>query len=161
MAVFYEKYGGCVLSTSINKYIYVLVNPCFYKNYTILKYSKVEEVREVRDIEHPIFRYLLNAMGISNVEIASVSDIPAGAGLGSSSSFTVGLLNALLLYKGEKADKGRLAEEACIIEIEKLGSPIGKQDQYAAAFGGFNFIEFNENGTVAVKPLSMKRETYA
>lgn len=161
MAVFYEKHGGCVLSTSINKYIYIFINHGFHKERTIIKYSKVEDVKDINEIEHPIFKYLLNSMGISGVELASVSDIPAGTGLGSSSSFTVGLLNALLLHKGETADKGRLAEEACTIEIEKLGSPIGKQDQYAAAFGGFNFIKFSEEGSVTVEPLSIKKETYA
>jgi D-glycero-alpha-D-manno-heptose-7-phosphate kinase len=184
MAVFYEKHGGCVLSTSINKYVYIFVNPGFYKDRVILKYTKLEEVRDIKEIEHPIFKYLLNAMGISGVELTSVSDIPAGAGLGSSSSFTVGLLNALHIYQGKDTPRHprlgpqfqqkkaldsanlrwkrrqRLAEEACSVEIEKLGSPIGKQDQYAAAFGGLNFIGFNKDGSVTVEPLSMKEETY-
>lgn len=160
MATFYEKYGGCVLSTSINKYMYISIHPYFNPELTLLKYSENELVGDIKDIKHKIFRQVLNDMQVEGVEIGSTADVPGGTGLGSSSTFTVGLLNTLYCYKGKFASKGRLAQEACEIEIEKLGSPIGKQDQYAAAFGGLNFIRFNLDGTVSVSPIMMHAETY-
>jgi D-glycero-alpha-D-manno-heptose-7-phosphate kinase len=156
---FYEKYGGCVLSTSINKYIYISVHPYFEPRQTVLKYSKTEIVDDISQIEHRIFNCALNDAGISGVEITSTADIPAGTGLGSSSAFTVGLLHALSCYKGKYASKSKLAEKACDIEIKKLGSPIGKQDQYAAALGGLNFIRFHADGSVSHSPVVMRSET--
>lgn len=160
MATFYEKYGGCVLSTSINKYMYISIHPYFNPEQTMLKYSENELVDDIRDIKHKIFRRVLNDMGVEGVEISSTADVPGGTGLGSSSTFTVGLLHTLYCYKGKYASKGKLAREACEVEIEKLGSPIGKQDQYAAAYGGLNFMRFNQDGTVSVSPIMMQAQTY-
>ncbi len=160
LADFYEKYGGCVLSTSINRYCYISIHPYFDENGTMLKYSENELIYDLADIKHRIFNCVLNERKIHGVEITSTADIPGGTGLGSSSTFTVGLLNTLNCYQGKYMSKGKLAEKACEIEIQKLGSPIGKQDQYAAAFGGLNFIRFHQDGEVSVSPVMMKSETY-
>ena len=160
LADFYEKYGGCVLSTSINKYCYITIHPYFDEAYTVLKYSENEIVHDLHDIRHRIFNCVLNERKIHGVEISSTADIPGGTGLGSSSTFTVGLLNTLNCYQGKYMSKKKLAEKACEVEIQKLGSPIGKQDQYAAAFGGLNFIRFHRDGDVSVTPVMMQSETY-
>ncbi|MBR4761407.1 MAG: GHMP kinase, partial [Clostridia bacterium] len=152
IASFYEKYGGCVLSTAINKYMYISVHPSFDSDETVLKYSKTETVKNIADIEHKYFRQVLGDLCVKGVEIVSTADVPAGTGLGSSSSFTVGLLHALYAYKGAYASKEQLAREACETEIDKLLNPIGKQDQYAAAYGGLNFYEFRRDGSVTVEP---------
>ncbi len=157
---FYEKYGGCVLSTSINRYCYISIHPYFDETHTLLKYSQNELVSDLSEIKHSILNCVLNERKISGVEITSTADVPGGTGLGSSSTFTVGLLNALNCYQGKYMSKGKLAEKACEIEIQKLGSPIGKQDQYAAAFGGLNFIRFHQDGEVSVAPVVMQPETY-
>jgi len=157
IAAFYREHGGCVLSASVNKYMFIMIHPYFYEGTTVLKYSKTEVVKDIRDIEHSIFRSVLNMYGLSGVEITSMADIPAGTGLGSSSSFTVGLLNTVNAYIGKLVSKPKLAELACEIEIEHLKSPIGKQDQYAAAMGGLNFISFNANDSVTVTPMLMKK----
>lgn len=159
MADFYKEYGGCVLSTSINRYMYITMHPYFDKNKTALKYSKTEIVDNIANIEHSIFQYLLNEKNISGVEIVSTADVPSGTGLGSSSSFTVGLLHTLYCYQGKYVSKARLAQEACTLEIDKLKNPIGKQDQYAAAFGGLNFISFHKDDTVSVEPVVTKSKT--
>lgn len=159
VADFYREYGGCVLSTSINKYMYITMHPYFNKNMTVVKYSKTEIVDSITNIEHSIFRYLLNEKNISGVEIVSTADAPSGTGLGSSSSFTVGVLHTLYCYEGKYVSKSKLAKEACEVEIEKLGNPIGKQDQYAAAFGGFNFISFHKDDTVSVEPIVTNSKT--
>lgn len=156
---FYEKYGGCVLSTSIDKYMYISVNPGFDTTKTVLRYSKTEIVEDYDQIEHKIFRCVLRDLQLSGVEINCTADIPAGTGLGSSSTFTVGLLHTLFSYKGENLSKFDIACKACIVEIEKLKSPIGKQDQYAAALGGINFIQFHQDGHVDYTPVDMKPET--
>ena len=160
MANFYEKYGGCVLSTSINKYCYISIHPYFNENQTLLKYSENELVDSPDQIRHRIFRQVLTDMGIHGVEISSTADIPGGTGLGSSSTFTVGLLNTLNCYKGKFVSKDKLAKLACEVEIEKLGNPIGKQDQYGAALGGLNFIRFNQDGSVSHEPILMEGKTY-
>ena len=160
MANFYEKYGGCVLSTSINKYCYISIHPYFNENQTLLKYSENELVDSPDQIKHRIFRQVLTDMGIHGVEISSTADIPGGTGLGSSSTFTVGLLNTLNCYKGKFVSKDKLAKLACEVEIEKLGNPIGKQDQYGAALGGLNFIKFNQDGSVSHEPILMEGKTY-
>lgn len=156
---FYEKREGCVLSTTINKYMYISIHPFFEENKTALKYSKTEIVDNLKRIEHKIFRCVLEEYSLNGVEITSTADIPAGTGLGSSSAFTVGLLNAVNVYKGKYVSKGKLAEKACEIEIQKLKSPIGKQDQYAAAFGGLNFIRFLPSGDTIVEPVLCKKKT--
>ena len=153
IAAFYEKYGGCVLSCSIRKYVYVALHPSFNKNTICLKYSKTEEVSNFDEIEHKYFRIMLKEYGIKGVEITSMADIPAGTGLGSSSAFTVATLKALKAYKKKSYSTYALACEACEVEIDKAGSPIGKQDQFASAFGGLNFISFHRNGKVTVEPL--------
>ena len=156
---FYREHGGCVLSTSINRYMYISIHPYFDESKTALKYSRTEIVDDIKDIKHTIFKEVLGDMDLKGIEITSTADVPSGTGLGSSSTFTVGLLNTIYCYKGKYVSKGRIAEEACDVEINKLGNPIGKQDQYAAAFGGLNFIEFNKDDTVSVSPIIMEPET--
>ena len=160
LADFYEQYGGCVLSTSINRYCYISIHPYFNERYTMLKYSENELVESLSEIKHRIFNCVLNEANLHGVEITSTADIPGGTWLGSSSTFTVGLLNTVNCYRGKYMSKSALAEKACEVEIQKLGSPIGKQDQYAAAFGGLNFIQFHKDGTTSVAPIVMQPETY-
>lgn len=157
---FYEKYGGCVLSTTIRKYMYLTIHNYFDKDQIVLKYSKTETVRDFSEIEHRIFKQCLSDFNIKGVEISSMADIPSGTGLGSSSTFTVALLHLLYTYKGEYVSKYKLAKDACAVEIEKLKDPIGKQDQYAAAFGGLKFYEFMPNGFVNIEPVIMDSKAY-
>lgn len=156
---FYSKHGGCVLSTTINKYIYISSVHSFNPQITQLKYSMVESVTDIDEIKHPVFREMLRRYGLSGFEMSSISDIPAGTGLGSSSTFTVGLSNILHAHMGETMSKEALAKEACEMEIDVLEEPIGKQDQYAAAYGGLNFIEFNRDGTVQVERIKVDTES--
>lgn len=160
LPAFYEKHGGCVISTTINKYMYISIHPSFQEDLTVLKYSKTETLNNVEEIEHPIFRQCLKDAGVKGVEITSIADIPQGTGLGSSSSFTVGLLNSLSCYKRQFTTKEELANEACRTEIEKLGGTIGKQDQYAAAYGGLNYYRFNEDGSVYLQPILMSKDAF-
>ena len=156
MKEFYCRNGyGAVVSAAIKKYMYIVIHPYFHDKIRI-KYSITEDVDDVMDIQHPIVRECLKKVNIeTGIEIASFADIPKGTGLGSSSSFTVGLLHALYLYKGITVSKEHLAAEACEIEIDILGDPIGKQDQYAAAYGGLNYIRFNKDETVDLQPISL------
>lgn len=154
---FYRENEGCVLSTSIDKYMYISVHPYFDEDRISLKYSENENVGNTAEIRHSILRCVLENMKVKGVEIVSTADVPSGTGLGSSSSFTVGLLHALYGFQGECRSKAQLAEEACDVEIRQLGAPIGKQDQYAAAFGGLNYITFRRNGEVQVEPLVVDR----
>ena len=133
--------------------MYISVHPSFQNGQTILKYSKTEIVDDIDDIEHACFKAALKRLNISGVEITSTADIPAGTGLGSSSSFAVGLLHSLSAYNNRYSSKEFLAGEACDIELNILGKPIGKQDQYAAAYGGLNFYTFKKDGTVFVDPV--------
>jgi D-glycero-alpha-D-manno-heptose-7-phosphate kinase len=151
LPAFYRRRGGAVLSTTIDKSVYVTVSRKF-DDAVRVSYSRTEEVSHARDVEHPLVREALGLLGVEGgVEITSVADIPArGTGLGSSSAFTVGLLNALHAFQGRRATAGQLAAEACEIEIGRCGEPIGKQDQFAAAFGGLNLIRFNPDETVEV-----------
>lgn len=151
---YYRENGGCVVSTSIDKYVYITLTKSFHLN-TILKYSVVENVASPKDIKHSIFRELLSKYNTGGVEINSTSNIPAGTGLGSSSAFTVGVTNAVRTYNHQIVSKRILAEEACDVEINRLKSPIGKQDQYASAYGGLNFIRFNKDDTVEVEPIDL------
>jgi len=157
---FYRKYGGAVVSVAIDKFMYITVNQKF-DNKIRISYSKTEEVSSIDEIEHKIFRECLRKVKIDGgVEITSIADIPShGSGLGSSSSFTVGLLHALYAFQHRYVTAHQLGAESCEIEIDICGDPIGKQDQYAGAFGGFNFITFNNDDTVDVQPLICKRET--
>ena len=158
---FYEKHGGCVLSTTIRKYMYLTIHNYFEKDQIVLKYSRTEVVQDYDQIEHRIFKQCLSDFKLKGVEISSMADIPAGTGLGSSSTFTVALLQLLYTYTGQYISKYKLAKEACAVEIEKLGEPIGKQDQFAAAFGGLKFYEFLPNGFVRVEPIIMAPESYS
>src|SRR5260221_8008301 len=162
LPVFYRKFGGAVVSTAIDRYVYITVNKKFDERIRI-SYSRTEEARTVERIKHPLVRETMKRLDTAGgVEITSVADIPwKGSGLGSSSSFTVGLLNAFHAFAGRHAGAEQLAREACEIQIGGCGEPIGKQDQYAAAFGGLNFIPFNADDSVLVEPIICKRETIA
>lgn len=157
---FYSRIPGSVLSTTINKYMYIFVHP-FFDNRIQVKYSKTELVDQIADIIHPIVRESLKKFDLSGIDINSIADIPAGTGLGSSSSYTVGLLNALYKYTNQQVSPELLAREACEIEIEILKEPIGKQDQYASAYGGFNVIHFFSNGEVEVEPIVLNNNAYS
>jgi D-glycero-alpha-D-manno-heptose-7-phosphate kinase len=151
----YYRFGyGSVLSMAIKKYMYVTVNRRFEDDIRV-SYSKTEIADSVDKVEHGIVRECLRKVGIaSNIEVTTIADIPSrGTGLGSSSALTVGLLNALYAFTGHRASPKRLAEEACEIEIDLLREPIGKQDQYIAAYGGMQFIRFNADETVFVDPV--------
>jgi D-glycero-alpha-D-manno-heptose-7-phosphate kinase len=150
---YYLKYGGAVVSVTINKYIFLTMHPFFYEDRYFLKYSKSERIDKVDQIEHPIIKAVFKEFGIKGVDFSSSADIPSGTGLGSSSSFTAGLIHLCNAYTGKYMNKKDMAEFACKIEIEKLGEPIGKQDQYAAAIGGLNYIQFNDNDTVDVESI--------
>jgi D-glycero-alpha-D-manno-heptose-7-phosphate kinase len=153
---FYQRQPGAVLSCALAKYAFVIVHPFFAAHRYHLKYARTELVDSIDSIEHPILREGMRMRGIkSGIEVVSVADIPAGTGLGSSSSFSVALLNALYAHQGEQPSKETLAREACELEIGRLGEPIGKQDQYAAAYGGINYITFNSDGVVTVEPLEL------
>ena len=152
-------HGGFVVSAAIDKYVYVTANRRFYRDLR-LAYSKTEIVSQIDDIEHPIFREALRMMDLrQGVELTSVAELPANSGLGSSSTFTVALLNALHAYKREFVSSQQLAEEACTLEIDRLGEPIGKQDQYIAAFGNITALTFDPDGSVQVEPVPMSDET--
>ena len=153
---FYKREMGAVLSTSIDKYMYIAIHPYFERNKIQLKYSKTEQVDSIEAIRHPIFKEVLKMYNLTGVDLNSIADIPSGTGLGSSSSFTVGLLNAVRAYLGKATSGERLGELACDVEINRVGSPIGKQDQYAAACGGLNFITFYGDETVNVEKIIMQ-----
>jgi D-glycero-alpha-D-manno-heptose-7-phosphate kinase len=155
---YYSKYGGFLIAAAIDKYVFILANKRFYDS-TRLSYSQTEIVNSVDDIKHHIFREALRFLGINNgIELVSIADVPANCGLGTSSSFTVSLVNALRAYKKEFATQRQLAEEACHIEIDILGEPIGKQDQYISAFGGITCLTFEKDGVVIVEPLQISYE---
>jgi D-glycero-alpha-D-manno-heptose-7-phosphate kinase len=157
---YYSKRQGSVVSTSIDKFMYVSVKDFFDKDKTFLKYSRTELVGNVDKIKHPIIREALKLTGIlRGVEISSMADIPSASGLGSSSAFAVGLLNALYAYLGEHKSPEELAKEACRIEIELLKEPIGKQDQYIAAYGGLRHILFNHDDSVSSEIIVLSRKT--
>jgi D-glycero-alpha-D-manno-heptose-7-phosphate kinase len=153
-----ERFGGYLVAAAIDKYVYVTANKRFYNDIR-LAYSRTEIKASVDAIEHPIFREALRMTKIdSGIELTSVADLPANSGLGSSSSFTVALLNALHTYKREFVSSRSLAEEACTIEIDRLREPIGKQDQYIAAFGSVTAFTFEPGGAVHVEPVPVRDE---
>jgi D-glycero-alpha-D-manno-heptose-7-phosphate kinase len=160
LPAFWQEEPGAVLSTAIDKYIYIAVNRKFDSKIRA-SYSVTEFADHADDLKHELIREALRLVGIENgIEITSISDIPSsGTGLGSSSTYTVGLLKALYAFVGRHVGAERLAQEACRIEIEKCGKPIGKQDQYIAAYGGLKFIEFCPDGDVAVDPVVCSHET--
>jgi len=157
---FYKEHGGAVVSTAVDKYVYITVNKKFDDQLRI-SYSKTEEVDSVDKIEHKIVRECLKLLKLTGgLEITSIADVPSrGTGLGSSSAFTVGLLHALHAFNRQFVSAEKLAHEACQIEIDICKEPIGKQDQYASAFGGLNFIQFNKDGSVFVDPIICSEET--
>jgi D-glycero-alpha-D-manno-heptose-7-phosphate kinase len=156
---YYEKFGGFLIAAAIDRYVYITLHHTFEPGY-IIKYSQMEKVKVVDKIKHPIIRESLKLLGMHNdyLEITSMADIPAGTGLGSSGSFTTALLKALHTYKRNLIQPRDLAEQACHIEIDRLGEPIGKQDQYIAAYGGITCLEFAKNGNVKAYPLKIDRE---
>jgi D-glycero-alpha-D-manno-heptose-7-phosphate kinase len=157
LPAFYREYGGgAVTSAAIDKFIHVLVNPKFDRSIRVA-YSRTENVERLEDLEHELVREALRAAGLDGaVEIHTIADIPGeGTGLGSSSTLTVGLLNALHAYRGVLKDPAELAEEACRIEIDRLHGTLGKQDQYIAAFGGIEHFEFRPDDTVRATPIPL------
>jgi len=152
----YYRHGyGAVVSATIDKYMYIAIHPYFQDKIRI-KYSRTEDVDRIEDIQHPIVRECLAWQHIPlGMELASFADVPAGSGLGSSSSFAVGLLHALHAHQHEDVSAEDLARSACLVEIERLKEPIGKQDQYAAAYGGLNYLRFNADETVCVEPVAL------
>ncbi|HAD96433.1 MAG TPA: GHMP kinase [Cryomorphaceae bacterium] len=161
LEAFYSQSQGAVLSTSINKYMYVSSHRFFEEDKIRTKYSQTETVDHLNELKHPILKECLRKFSIEGgIEISSIADIPSGTGMGSSSSFTVGVLHNLHAFKHQYASKEKLASGACEIEIDLLKEPIGKQDQYAAAYGGLNVIEFNKDGSVNVQPLYIKDQVY-
>ena len=159
IASFYRNTPGAVVSTAINKYVYIAVNNQF-DGRILINYSKTEIVRKISDIENNLVREAFKLTGVKGgIHITSIADVPEGTGMGSSSSYIVGLLNALYAYQGKHVTAERLAQEACRIEIDILKKPIGKQDQYIAAYGGFQHIKFNSDNSVYVDPIICKEET--
>ena len=157
---YYEEFGGFLLSAAISKYIFIAINRTFTPDY-FLKYSALERVDRPEQVEHPIVREVLLAHNVGpSVEIVSMADIPSGTGLGSSGAFTVGLLHAVNAFHRDHVTAAGLAEEACAIEIDRLGRPVGKQDQYVAAFGGLKCFDFRPDGHVKVSPLAVSTDTF-
>lgn len=153
MPSFYEKTQGAVISTTIDKYVYIAANQRFDDTVRV-SYNRTEIVKESQDLQHSRFRVGLQALKINHgIELTSIADVPSGTGLGSSSSFTVGLMNTLHAYQGQQSSAEILAREACRLEIKTLGEPIGVQDQYAAAYGGLRRYLFNTDGSVQVDPV--------
>jgi D-glycero-alpha-D-manno-heptose-7-phosphate kinase len=158
---FYQHSTGAVLSTTINKYMYIASHYFFDEDKIRVKYSQTETVNNVNNLKHPLVREALKKFKITGaLEISSSADVPAGTGLGSSSSFIVGLLHNLYTVFGKFVTKAQLARDACDIEINKLDEPIGKQDQYASAFGGLNLIRFHPSGEVYVDPIHLEEKIY-
>ncbi len=159
---YYGEHEGFLVAAAIDKYVYITLHETFVEDF-ILKYSQMERVKAVDDIAHPIVREALRLTGTSPnyLELTSMSDIPAGTGLGSSGSFTTSLLLALHSFNRNIVQKRDLAEEACKIEIDILGEPIGKQDQYIATFGGVTKFEFRKSGEVDVQASAMSAEAIA
>ncbi len=152
---YYREFGGFVISAAINKYVYISVNRSFLPGY-FLKYSEMEHVQERAEIRHPLLREVLTLHAMEKpLEVVSVADVPAGTGLGSSASFTVGLAHALYAYKRRPVTAETLAREAIEVEMQRLAEPVGKQDQYIAAYGGLLCQEYREDDSVAVRPLAM------
>jgi D-glycero-alpha-D-manno-heptose-7-phosphate kinase len=157
---YYRKHTGFLIAAAIDKYVCITLHQTFVPE-LIIKYSKLERVTKLDEVQHPIIRESLRLMEVdgAGLEITSMADIPAGTGLGSSGSFTTALLKALHTYRKNLIHTRELAEQACHIEIERLGEPIGKQDQYIAAYGGLTCFQFLPNGQVEAWPLKISSET--
>lgn len=160
LASYYEDHEGFLVAAAIDKYVYVTVTRPFAEG-IYLKYSQLEQIDRVAQVQHPIIRESLCLMGFQTpqVEITTLADIPAGTGLGSSGSFTTALLKALYTHRKRHIHQEELAELACHIEIDRLGEPIGKQDQYIAALGGLTCLTFHKNGNVTAVPLNISMQT--
>jgi len=159
LPTYYRRSGATVVSAAIDKYVFISVNRTFVPDYFV-KYAALERAESIDDLQHPIIRECLRDTGIApGVEIVSTADIPSGTGLGSSGTFTVGLLRALHAFNHTHVTSADLAEQACSIEIDRLGQPVGKQDQYIAAFGGLTCFEFRPDDTVDVRRLDVPRST--
>ena len=157
---YYEKYGGFIFSFALNKYMFITVKRPFADHLIRVKYNISETVERLSELKHDIARECLTKLNITDsIDVVSMADIPAGSGLGSSSSYTVGLLNALHTLKRDYIPLHDLAEEACNIEMYRLNKPIGKQDQYLATFGGFSILEIAKDGTVKVKRANINDST--
>src|SRR5712692_2959396 len=157
---YYREHSGFLVAAAIDKYVYITLHKTFVPE-LILKYSRMERVNSVDEVQHPIIREALRLTAISagGLEITSMADIPSGTGLGSSGSFTTGLLRAFLALRKVPIQAAELAEQACHIEIDLLGEPIGKQDQYIAAYGGLTCFDFHPGGRVEARPLHVSQET--
>jgi D-glycero-alpha-D-manno-heptose-7-phosphate kinase len=155
-----QEYGGFLIAAAIDRYVYVTVNRPFAPG-IFLKYSKLEHVEHTSEIEHPIIREVIDMLEFHKpqLEITTLADIPAGTGLGSSGSFTTALIKALYAHQRLLLHPSKLAQLACEVEIERLKEPIGKQDQYIAAYGGITCFHFHLNGTVEAKPLQISQNT--
>ncbi len=161
LPAFYREEYGAVFSVAVQKHMYVTVSARFEPT-TRVSYTTTEIAETIDDIQHTIVREALRLTDLgAHLEITTIGDVPAGTGMGSSSALTVGLLNALYAYRGAITSRDRLAQEACRIEIDILGKPIGRQDQYAAAYGGLNYITFNSDDSVSVQAVPCKVETLA
>jgi D-glycero-alpha-D-manno-heptose-7-phosphate kinase len=157
---YYQEHSGFLVAAAIDKYVYITLHRTFAQE-LIIKYSKLERVKSLNEVEHPIIREALKLVDVKqpHLEITSMADIPSGTGLGSSGSFTTALLKALHAWEKHLVHPAELAEQACEIEISRLGEPIGKQDQYIAAFGGLTCFKFMPNGRVDAWPLKIDEET--
>lgn len=157
---YYRKYGGFLIAGAIDKYVHITIHRTFVEE-LIVKYSRIERVSRIEDVQHPIVREVLQMLNIAApyLEITSLADIPAGTGLGSSGSFTTALLKALYTYKRTVIQVEQIAQQACEIEIDRLKEPIGKQDQYISAYGGLTCFEFHPDDSVEVHPLQTSSET--
>jgi D-glycero-alpha-D-manno-heptose-7-phosphate kinase len=160
LASYYGEHGGFLIAGAIDKYIYITLHETFIEE-LIIKYSKLERVSSASQIEHPIIREAFAMLGIerTNLEMTSMADIPAGTGLGSSGSFTTALLKALQAWKRDIVHPHELAEQACEIEIERLREPIGKQDQFIAAYGGITAFTFDKDGRVEARKAALSEDT--
>jgi len=157
---YYEKFGGFLIAAAIDKYVYITLHDTFVTD-LIVKYSELERVPDAAKLKHPILREAFALVGMDGhaLELTSMADIPAGTGLGSSGSFTTALLKALHAHKKNLVHPAELAAQACEVELDRLKEPIGKQDQYIAAYGGVTCFKFLENGKVEAWPLKLSRET--
>jgi D-glycero-alpha-D-manno-heptose-7-phosphate kinase len=157
---YYKKHTGFLIAAAIDKYVYITIHKTFVQE-LIIKYSRLEKVNHVDEIKHPIIRECLKELDINGkyLEMTSLADIPSGTGLGSSGSFTTALLKALYIYNNQIVSTRFLAEQACKIELDRLNEPIGKQDQYIAAFGGITSFEFFPDDRVEITPVKLDKET--
>ena len=159
MNYFYEKYEGLVISSTINKYIYLSMHEYFHQGRYLLKYSKTENIGSITEIKHKIIKEVFRIFDIKNVDFNSTADIPSGTGMGSSSAFTCGLINLCSNYNGISLPNYEIARLACEIEIDILNEPIGKQDQYISAIGGITCFAFHKDDSVTSAPLNIDIKT--